>query len=75
MTPPALCEVCGHAIVVESSGEGTNCYWCRQCNAPRDPAGGVGAPVASAARPILRLPSGRGTRKRGGSRERAPRNT
>lgn len=67
---PAVCEVCGQPLAVESGDEGTNCYWCPRCNAPRDPAGAGSAqvaPGASAARPILRLPSGRG-KKRVGSR-------
>ena len=68
MTPPALCEVCGQPLIIKSSGEGTNCYWCPRCNAGRDAAGGVGIPVAPAGRAVLRLPAGRGTNRKVGSR-------
>lgn len=65
MTPPAVCEACGQPLVVDSGDEGTSCYWCPRCKAPRDPAGAVSVPVAPARRPILRLPSGRGTNRTG----------
>ena len=66
MTPPAVCEVCGQPLTVETGDEGTSCHWCQRYKVPRAPAGETGtAQVAPTGRPILRLSSGRGIRKVG----------